>query len=254
MLVREIMKEPICIEAEETLEAAALKLKNDNVGCLPVCEARQVIGMLTDRDVLMRGTASRRNPSQTKVREAMSTEIHCCSEGDPVEQAASIMSSNHVQRLPVLNSKQELVGVVSLTDLTGGASHQRAPFEVVFYKELGDSYGRPHHVELMRIIVGPGHTKEEAVAAAIKRVEQEKQTAWKSFADGYDVTEVHTDEQGGIMEEVERTSEKEARVRRRAYELWERGDRPKGGHESHWEQASREIETEDAATREHSPE
>jgi hypothetical protein len=115
----------------------------------------------------------------------------------------------------------------------------------VFYKEVMDSSGHPHQVELMRVNVGPGHTKEEAISAAIKKMENEKQAAWNIFADGYDVIELRTDQLGRIVEEVEKTSEKEERVRRRAYELWEQ--KAEGGQEGHWAQASREIEAEDAA-------
>jgi CBS domain-containing protein len=208
MLVKEVMKKPVCITAEETLEVAVSKLKEHNVGCLPVCEGKQVLGMITDRDILTRCVGNRRNITQMKAREAMSTEVHCCVENDPVEQAASIMANNQVRRLPVIDCNRELVGIISLTDLTGTASGQ-ARFEVVFYKEICDSYGRPHHGELTRIAIAPGHTKEEAIAAAIRQAEGERHSAWKTFADGYDVTEVQSDELGRIVEKVERTSEKE---------------------------------------------
>jgi len=75
MLVREMMKEPFRVQAEETLNAAARKLKNDNIGALPVCQDARVIGMLTDRDITMRGVASERDVSQMTAREAMSAEV-----------------------------------------------------------------------------------------------------------------------------------------------------------------------------------
>jgi CBS domain-containing protein len=78
--------------------------------------------MITDRDILTRCVASSRDAHNMTAREAMSTEIHCCSGADPVEQAAAIMAKYRVRRLPVLDDKQELIGIVSLTDLTGGAS------------------------------------------------------------------------------------------------------------------------------------
>ena len=249
MLVREVMKEPVCIQAEETLEVAVIKLKSDNVGCLPVCQGRQVIGMLTDRDILMRSTGSRRDIHHMKAREAMSSEVHSCSEEDPVEQVATTMANNQVRRLPVLDRDRQLVGVISLTDLSGGALSGVSRFEVVFYKELSDSTGHPHRVEQKRVAIGPGHTKEEAIAAAVRQVEEETRGSWKSFADGFDVTAAHTDERGKLVEEVERTSEKEERIRRRAYDLWEQEERASGEHEAHWARASREIEAEDALAR-----
>jgi predicted transcriptional regulator len=87
MLVREMMKEPIGVQAGETLEAAARKLKNDNIGALPVCQDTTVIGMLTDRDITMRGVASERDVSQMTAREAMSAEVLFCFADDQVEQA-----------------------------------------------------------------------------------------------------------------------------------------------------------------------
>lgn len=114
---------------------------------------------------------------------------------------------------------------------------------------LSDSYGRPRQVERKRVAIGPGHTKEEAIAAAIRQVEKETHGAWKSFADGFVVTETHTDERGKIVEEVEQTSDKEDRIRRRAYELWEGEGRASEDREAYWAQATREIEAEDAAAR-----
>ena len=72
MLVKDMMKEPVRVQAEETLDTAARKLKNENIGALPVCQDTRVIGMLTDRDITMRGVADARNVSQMTVREAMS--------------------------------------------------------------------------------------------------------------------------------------------------------------------------------------
>lgn len=219
------MKEPCCVGPEETLDTVARKLKDDNLGCLPVCEDKHVLGMITDRDILTRCVAKNRNASKMTAREAMSTEIYCRSEEDSMEHVVAIMANSQVRRLPVLDGNKQLIGIVSLTDLTGDAS-ERSRVEVVFYKEL-NSHGRTHHSELTRVSIAPGHTKEEAVAAAIRQVEREKQSAWKSFADRYDVIDIHTDDRGKVVEEVERASEKDDRIRRRAYDLWEqRGEPP----------------------------
>src|SRR5471030_3081381 len=72
-----------------SLRAAASR---DNIGALPVCQDERVIGMITDRDITMRGVADSRNVSQMTVREAMSAEALFCFEDDSVEQAATIMS------------------------------------------------------------------------------------------------------------------------------------------------------------------
>jgi CBS domain-containing protein len=208
MLVKEVMKDAVCIGPEETLEATAMKMKKFNVGSLLVCEEDKAIGIITDRDVLMRGTASKRNIGQTKVREVMSSAPLCCAESDTVEQVVAIMTENHVHRLPVLDSEQKLAGIVSLSDLGASASH-RSPYEVVFHKTMEDSYGRSHRVEQRRVVIGRALSKEDAVTAAIRSIEEAEHTVWNTFADGYDVVEVQSG-QGQDLETTERTSDKEA--------------------------------------------
>jgi CBS domain-containing protein len=244
MLVREMMKEPVCVEAEETLDAAARKLKKDNIGALPVCQEKRVIGMITDRDITMRGVADARNVCQMTVREAMSAEVLFCFEDDSIEQAATIMRQSHVRRLAVLDrDDQHLIGIISLSDL-GGDISERRPYEVIFHKTFTDHQGHRHHSEMMRIAVAQG-TKEEAIVTAIRQFEEmNKISAWHQLADGYDVTSVHVDERGATVEEREPTSEREARILRRARELWERAGTPEGRDVQFWEQAAGEIDSE----------
>ena len=244
MLVREMMKGPVRVQAEETLDAAARKLKNDNIGALPVCQDTRVIGMLTDRDITMRGVASKRDVSQMTAREAMSAEVLFCFGDDQVEQAATIMSENHVHRLAVLDREdRHLIGVISLSDM-GGSASQRRPYEVIFHKIFTDHRGHPHRSELMRVSVAQG-TKAEAIATAISQFEEMNHLkAWHQLADGYDVTSVRVDEEGQTVEEREPTSEREARILRRARDLWERAGTPEGRDVQLWEQAAGEIDRE----------
>jgi len=245
MLVREMMKGPVRVQAEETLDAAARKLKNDNIGALPVCQDKRVIGMLTDRDITMRGVASDRDVSRMTAREAMSAEVLFCFGDDQVEQAATIMSENHVHRLAVLDREdRHLIGVISLSDI-GGSASQRRPYEVIFHKIFTDHRGHPHRSELMRVSVAQG-TKAEAIATAISQFEEMNHLkAWHQLADGYDVTSVRVDEGGATVEEREPTSEREARILRRARDLWERAGTPEGRDVQLWEQAAGEIDRED---------
>ncbi|WP_082855033.1 CBS domain-containing protein [Paraburkholderia phytofirmans] len=245
MLVRDVMKEPVCVQAGETLDAAARKLKKENIGALPVCLNNRVIGMITDRDITMRGVADARDVSKMTVREAMSAEILFCFEDDRAEDAETIMRQNHVQRLAVLDrGDQHLIGIISLTALSGGVSERR-PYEVIFHKTFTDHRGHPHHSELMRITVAKG-TKEEAINTATRQFEEmNKVKVWHQLADGYDVTSVHVDARGATVEEREPTSEREARILRRARELWERAGTPEGQDEQIWGQAAAEIDRED---------
>jgi CBS domain-containing protein len=245
LLVRDVMKEPVCVQAEETLVAAARKLKSENIGALPVCLNNRVIGMITDRDIAMRGVADARDVTRMTVREAMSAEILFCFEDDPAEEAAKIMLQSHMQRLAVLDrGDQHLIGIISHAALSGGSSERR-PYEVIFHKTFIDHSGQPHHSELMRITVAQG-TKEEAIATATAQfAEMHKVKVWHQLADGYDVTSVHVDAGGATVEEREPTSEREARILRRAREIWERDGTPEGRDKEIWGQAASEIDRDD---------
>jgi CBS domain-containing protein len=186
MLVRDVMRKPVSVHAEETLEVATLRMKEENVGALPVVEDDQVVGVITDRDVLLRGFPEGRNPS-TKTRESMSVGPILCHEDDTLERALELMSHNHVRRLPVLDQNEKLVGMLSVNDLTASSS-KPAALEVVFYRQLPDSTGHVHNVQLTRVAVARGHSEAEAVQMAIKQFEKERNvTDWCQIAHGYEV-------------------------------------------------------------------
>ena len=173
MLVCDVMRKTVSVHAEETLEVAALRLKQENVGALPVVEADRIAGMITDRDILMRGPAGGRSMRNTKAREAMSVGTVACHDTDDLDHALGLMSRNCIHRLPVLDGDEKLVGVLSLNQLRTPSS-EPAAFEVVFYKQIPNSTGHVHNVELTRVAVARGSSKAEAVQAAIKEFEQER--------------------------------------------------------------------------------
>jgi CBS domain-containing protein len=87
------------------------------VGPLPVCDGAQLVGMLTDRDITIRATATGRDPNTTRVHEVMTPEVVYCFEDQDVEIAAQMMEMRQIRRVPVLNRGKRLVGIVSLGDL-----------------------------------------------------------------------------------------------------------------------------------------
>src|SRR3954469_25095217 len=91
-------------------------LKND-AGSIPVTEGDRLIGMVTDRDIAVRGVARGSTPA-TPVRELMTNNIICAREDDDIEDVASKMSEAQVRRLPVVDSNERLCGIVSLGDLS----------------------------------------------------------------------------------------------------------------------------------------
>jgi len=118
MQVKELMTRGAeCVSPEDTLQAAASKMKALDVGPLPVCDHDRLTGMLTDRDIVVRAVAEGRDPLQTRVREAMSEGIVYCFEDDDVKDAARLMKEKQLRRLIVLNRDKRLAGIVSLGDL-----------------------------------------------------------------------------------------------------------------------------------------
>jgi CBS domain-containing protein len=118
MLIREIMTEDVeFLTPDESLQEAALKMRDFGVGPLPVCENAAVVGMLTDRDITIRAVAEGRDPESTRVRDVMSGELICCFDDQDIDVAARLMKAQNIRRVVVLNRDKRLVGIVSLGDL-----------------------------------------------------------------------------------------------------------------------------------------
>ena len=118
MKISEIMTpNPDVIDPNASIREAAKRMRDDNVGALPVCENGRLIGMVTDRDIVMRAVAEDRTPSQTTVRDVMSERIIYCFDDDDIDAAARGRAEHQIRRVPVLNRDKRLVGIVSLADL-----------------------------------------------------------------------------------------------------------------------------------------
>jgi CBS domain-containing protein len=105
------------ISADDTIEQAARKMKLSDVGNLPVIMDNEAVGIVTDRDIVLRTVAPGFDLADTKVSQAMTKGVVVCREDDDIEIAARMMGSRRVRRLPVVNSAGELAGIVSLGDL-----------------------------------------------------------------------------------------------------------------------------------------
>jgi CBS domain-containing protein len=110
-------RRPRVIQPDATVADAAAMMRRMDVGALPVCDGTRLIGMLTDRDITTRSTADGRDPHLTPVRDVMSPGLAWASEDDLVEEAARIMREHRIRRLPIVDGRHTLVGVVSLGDL-----------------------------------------------------------------------------------------------------------------------------------------
>lgn len=117
VLVKNVMSaKPVWINESDTLQSAAQKMANFNVGALPVTDAQNnLIGIVTDRDIVVRACAHNWNMS-TAIAQVMSTNVALCSSDWSVQQAAELMAQRQIRRLPVVDNGQ-LVGMVALADL-----------------------------------------------------------------------------------------------------------------------------------------
>jgi CBS-domain-containing membrane protein len=96
-------------------------------GCLPVTAddgSQRVVGMITDRDICMAARLHARPLTEIRVQEVMAKDVRACNPGDLLREAEAIMSEAHVRRLPVVDEGDQLLGIISLTDLAREAARQ----------------------------------------------------------------------------------------------------------------------------------
>jgi len=105
------------ISPDATTEDAASVMKTLDIGVLPVCDEEGLVGILTDRDLVVRVLAASRDAKAVLVGEAMTPSVVYCFEDDDVEHAATVMAGQQIRRLPVLDKNRKLVGIVSMGDL-----------------------------------------------------------------------------------------------------------------------------------------
>jgi CBS domain-containing protein len=125
MKVNEIMTQEVeTVSPNETLQDAAKMMASLDAGALPVGENDQLVGMITDRDIAVRGVAKGKGP-EAKVRDVMTEEVKYCFDDQDVNEVVQNMAEIQVRRLPVVNRSKRLVGIISLADLsqTRGAGH-----------------------------------------------------------------------------------------------------------------------------------
>jgi CBS domain-containing protein len=116
--VGEIMTRSVAIvQQDDTLQHAAQKMKSLNVGSLPVCDGDAMVGVVTDRDIAVRGVAAGMVPQESRVSDVMTADVRWCSENDSIQQAMDLMGEAQVRRLAVLSDQRKIVGIVSLGDL-----------------------------------------------------------------------------------------------------------------------------------------
>lgn len=126
MRVSEIMtRDVVAAPVDATLVEAAQLMRDHDIGFLPVIASNVVVGVITDRDLVVRGLSENLNAALTPVRSVMSPKPIWCYEYDVLTDAADILANNHLHRLIVVDSNKKLSGMLSIDDLAVNMSSDR---------------------------------------------------------------------------------------------------------------------------------
>ncbi|QIZ07328.1 CBS domain-containing protein [Priestia megaterium] len=114
-IIRDIMTEEVeCCTLLDNVYEVALKMKQLNVGAIPIIDQEKLVGMITDRDIVVRGVAEK-HPGSTKVEDIMSNDLITVTPDSSSKDAAKLMAKHQIRRLPVVE-EGKLIGIVSLGD------------------------------------------------------------------------------------------------------------------------------------------
>jgi CBS domain-containing protein len=118
MNIASVMTRNVEVVAPDTnLKEAASRMRDLDVGSLPVCDGRKLRGVLTDRDIAIRAVAEGRDPAKTRVSDVMTPEVVYAFDDQDIKDAADLMAAHQIRRLPIVNRNKDLVGIVALGDL-----------------------------------------------------------------------------------------------------------------------------------------
>jgi len=125
MKVKQAMHAGVDWCAPDTPLSEIAKIMRDaDVGAVPIGEDDRLIGMVTDRDIVCRGFADGKDPASLTARAVMTQGIVYCTEDQSLEDAVRIMEKRRIRRMPVLNDKKRMTGMLSLGDLSHAAGHE----------------------------------------------------------------------------------------------------------------------------------
>lgn len=138
--LKEVMTTPAqCLGPDTSLRDIAAKMKELDAGSIPICDKDRLVGMVTDRDIVIKTLGSGRDPEAVRAGDIMTSPIVYCFEDQAVEDVARIMEARQVRRLVVLSREKRLVGIVSLGDISlKGGSNEVS-------EEILEQVSRPIH-------------------------------------------------------------------------------------------------------------
>lgn len=108
---------PKCVSEGDSVRDAARIMVQEDTGVVPVVDGKKCIGLVTDRDIVVRLVAEGKDPANARVNEAMTKSVRSVKEDTPVDEVMDLMSKAQIRRVPVVDQNDELVGIVSMGDL-----------------------------------------------------------------------------------------------------------------------------------------
>ncbi|MBV8519924.1 MAG: CBS domain-containing protein [Acidobacteria bacterium] len=116
--VRDVMTpNPECVSEKDSIRDVARIMRDEDTGVVPVVDGKKVIGLITDRDIVVRGLAEGKDLGNARVNEFMTKQVRSVREDDSVNDALQLMTGAEIRRVPVVNRNDEIVGIVSLGDI-----------------------------------------------------------------------------------------------------------------------------------------
>ena len=126
--------DPVCCEPGDRITQAAEVMKREDVGSVPVVESRsskRLVGIVTDRDIVVKVLAGGRAVDQATVQDAMTANPASCREDSDVEQAVTLMKERQVRRMPIVDASGRLTGIIAQADIATRVEHDTKTGELV---------------------------------------------------------------------------------------------------------------------------
>lgn len=127
-------RDPVCCEPDESVTHAAQIMRQEDIGSLPVVDAhasRRLVGIVTDRDIVMKVIAEGRGVEHATVRDAMTASPASCRETDDVDEAVRRMAERQVRRMPVVDAEGRLSGIIAQADVATRVNRDNTTGELV---------------------------------------------------------------------------------------------------------------------------
>lgn len=132
---RDVMTpDPVCCAVSDTVDKAAQVMRNEDVGPVPVIEngqSKKLVGIVTDRDLAIKVVAEGRDPRSTRIQDVMTRDPLTCRADDDIQKAMDAMASAQVRRIPVVDSSNNIIGIIAQADVATRTDNPRKTGEIV---------------------------------------------------------------------------------------------------------------------------